>query len=118
MNLSEEEIHQDREGPEEYIVYPVCHGIFLLVLILLGHVLMHLILLGRHFEGFASQLLWEVSLGKSDSSVGSSAGRDSGATGKCRSSECASRLQPTCTARGFWVAEGCESIHEWLLLES
>ena len=43
MNFSEEEIHQDREGPEEDIVDPVRHGIGLLVFMVLGrHVLVYL----------------------------------------------------------------------------
>ena len=35
MNFSEEEIHQDREGPEEDIVDPVRHGIGLLMFMVL-----------------------------------------------------------------------------------
>lgn len=42
MDLSEEEVHQNRESPEEHIVHPVCHGVLLLVFDLVGHVFVNL----------------------------------------------------------------------------
>jgi hypothetical protein len=47
MDLSEEQIDQYRECPEEYIVYPVCHGVLLLVLRGVGNMFVNLLVF-RH----------------------------------------------------------------------
>lgn len=49
MDLSEEEVYQYRERPEEDIVYSIGHGVLLLVLGIVRHVLMHFVFL-RHLE--------------------------------------------------------------------
>jgi hypothetical protein len=49
MDFSKEEIHQYRKGPKKDIVYPICHGIPLLVLGLVRHVLMDFWFL-RHLD--------------------------------------------------------------------
>lgn len=49
MNLSKEEINQYREGPQEDVVYPICHRILLLVFSLVRHMLVDF-WLSRHCE--------------------------------------------------------------------
>jgi hypothetical protein len=57
MDFSKEEIHQYRKGPKKDIVNPICHGIPLLMLGLVRHVLVDfwfLRHLDRHIRGLRS----------------------------------------------------------------